>query len=191
MKGCFLVRGMFGALFLASLAACQMQPVEVEEDFLEMQVGRCDANLRVKLNTDPTFLDGIDLSCPGACFDVTADKNITHIFVDVGGARDFDVYIDGEEVDPDTFHDRGGPCNHGKREIERDVWFPLTGNQKRAEVCVVIHDGASSKEIKVGAKSACECKDADVEVECEPSHPPTRPPIHPPIRPPIRPPIIP
>jgi hypothetical protein len=97
-----------------------------------------------------------------SCFDVSADKNITHIFVDVNfdvcqEDPPFQVTVDGEEIT--RFHTRGGPCNHfngnGQIDIERSVWFPLPRNQKEAEVCVYT-DGVIVP-VSVGAKAANEC----------------------------------
>jgi hypothetical protein len=109
-----------------------------------------------------------DLSCPEptyACFDVSTNgANITHIFVDVDAPcvndpSDFYVEVDGHRVD--KLHTHGGPC-HG---IDRDVWFPLTGNQDEAEVCVYFN-GFVPERVSVGAKSKSECVDASTTQSC-------------------------
>lgn len=116
-----------------------------------------------------------DLSCPEptyACFDVSTNgANITHIFVDVDApcAPDPDAFyveVDGNRVD--KLHTHGGPC-HG---IDRDVWFPLTGNQDEAEVCVYF-DGFVPSHVSVGAKSKSECVDASTSQPCEVCETPT------------------
>ena len=56
-------------------------------------------------------------------------------------------------------HDVGGPCNHGPDEIFRDFLFPLTGNQKEAEICVVLNNPPVYANVTVGAKAAAACAD--------------------------------
>jgi hypothetical protein len=120
--------------------------------------------------------DGTNLTCPeaSACFDVSSEKNITHIFVDWsfdGCEQDdqdptFAVTVDGVDIPSDKWHTRGGPCNHGEDFIPRTIWFPLPKNQDTARVCVTV-TGAVPSEILVGAKSAEECTFDDVEGECQ------------------------
>lgn len=128
-------------------------------------VNRAEAKKNANLEVDFDAGDS-NLECGNgtivSCFDVTADKNITHIFVDVDFSvcqedPPFQVTVDGEEIT--KFHTKGGPCNHfngnGQIDIERSVWFPLPGNQKSAEVCVFT-DGTIVP-VSVGAKAANEC----------------------------------
>jgi len=122
---------------------------------------------------------GGDLTCPSpmACFDVSSEKNITHIFVQVGfdgcAKVGYSITVDGKAVT--MLHTMGGPCNvHGQKGedlIPRDVWFPLPGNQKTARVCVAT-DGTVPASIRVGAKSAEECKDAMTSAMCQPCEQP-------------------
>jgi hypothetical protein len=137
-------------------------------------------NLTVTENTHDTSIE-----CPGgttACFNVDSDKNITHIFVNLGWdgctPEGFTVTVDGVTVDPKDFHAPDtGPCNPngqaGEDFIPRILWFPLPGNQKHAEVCVHIK-GAIPALVSVGAKSAEECIAASLEQSCSncPSPPP-------------------
>lgn len=129
------------------------------------------ANLDVDFNRGDSRLqcyNGFTVSC----FDVTSDKNITHIFVDVDtyaceSDPDFFVTVDGEAVE--KLHTNGGPCTHdndnGQIDIDRIVWFPVPQNQSEAEVCVYVEARAP---VTVGAKSANECDEASNHVyECE------------------------
>jgi hypothetical protein len=126
------------------------------------QGGNSDANLVVEVDR---------VSNCKACFDVTADKNITHIFVKVNGSDAYTILVDGKPVDPKDLHDTGGPCNHGEDEILRDVWFPLTGNQKEAQICVVLNNPPVYANVTVGAKAASACVDESTKVRCKANHP--------------------
>jgi hypothetical protein len=105
--------------------------------------------------------DGVTGMCPDgqtACFlvDTEEERNITHIFIDInfcGVDPPFTVTVDGVPVD--MLHTQGGPCNHGDDEIDRIAWFPLTGNQDHARVCVTTAGQFPS--VSVGAKSQGEC----------------------------------
>jgi hypothetical protein len=77
---------------------------------------------------------------------------------------EFTITVDGNAVDKVNM--QGGPCNHGEENIPRLVWFPLTGNQKSAEVCVTVNNVVPD-EIRVGAKSAEECVSTDVTATCQ------------------------
>jgi hypothetical protein len=130
-------------------------------------------------------------TCPEAraCFDVRASKNITHIFVnldfDMCRSAPFVVSVDGVDVPADRLHSQGGPCNHGDSAIPRTVWFPLTGNQESARICIRV-EGAVPQTIGVGAKAANECVAASLSTpycsncgsECPPPPPPPHPYIH-------------
>jgi hypothetical protein len=132
-------------------------------------------------NSDPNLAVEVDrvVNCK-ACFDVTADKNITHIFVKVNGTDAYTILVDGNPVDPKDLHDTGGPCNHGEDEIFRDVWFPLTGNQNQAEVCVVLKNSPVYASVTVGAKAADACVDESTKVRCkDKDHPGDGCPKHP------------
>ena len=126
----------------------------------------------LKVTPDPLHSD---LTCPSptACFRVTSDKNITHIFVDVapdttceGETPSIAVSVDGVNVPSAKFHTNGGPCNHGEELVTRILWFPLTGNQKTADVCVTT-SGVAVSDISVGAKSAEECLASSEHPACE------------------------
>ena len=41
-------------------------------------------------------------------------KGIARLMADEPDIR---VTVDGNTVDPDKFHDKGGPCNHGSKQI--------------------------------------------------------------------------
>lgn len=112
---------------------------------------------------------GASLTCPSpmACFHVTTNgANITHIFIDVDAccavdSGDYDVLVDGQPVT--QLHDGGGgPC----KELARDVWFPLQGNQASAEVCLQFH-GFVPSHVSVGAKAKSECAATEVNATCE------------------------
>jgi hypothetical protein len=122
------------------------------------QGGNSDANLSVEVDRV--------MNCK-ACFDVTADKNITHIFVKVDGTDAYTILVDGTPVDPKDLHDTGGPCNHGPDEIFREFLFPLTGNQKEAEICVVLNNPPVYANVTVGAKAASACADESTRVRCK------------------------
>jgi len=124
------------------------------------------------LGADGPGAGGHNPQCPEPvfCFDVgpggdveTNGKNITHIFVDVAApcvsSASFYVYVDGELVT--NLHDQGGPCQG----IARDVWFPLTGNQSTATVCVEL-DGYTPKSVTVGAKAQGDCVSATQHASC-------------------------
>jgi hypothetical protein len=122
--------------------------------------------------------DEKSLSCMPimSCFDVTSDKNITHIFVEIEACTvqesdPFMITVDGVPVT--KVHTNGGPCNHGPDAPmsvpENDevldlngpflidkprIWFPLPGNQSTARVCVSVDEPSM---IEVGAKSADDC----------------------------------
>jgi hypothetical protein len=139
-----------GGLLLSSTALADQPPGDISHSGLDV---------------DFIQGDGTDLSCPAptACFQVTADKNITHIFVDANfdcesGADPgiLQVTVDGTVIPQSKWHTNGGPCNHGEDFIPRDIWFPLPGNQKSAEVCVTTF-GMSPSDVSVGAKAAEEC----------------------------------
>jgi hypothetical protein len=129
-----------------------------------------DADLTVTENQGDT-----NLSCEGGpivCFDVdTNGANITHIFVDVdapcvSNPDDYDVLLGGPNgAVVDKLHTRGGPCNHGLDAIDRDVWFPLSRNQSRAEVCIRFH-GFVPQNVSLGAKAKSECVATTVEAKC-------------------------
>ncbi|HEX2570801.1 MAG TPA: hypothetical protein VH877_14685 [Polyangia bacterium] len=142
-------------------------------------------------NADVMVCPRPDLSTPKcpearACFDVRATKNITHIFVDLDfdmcRSAPFVISVDGVDVPADRLHTRGGPCNHGDDDISRTVWFPLTGNQDKAQICVRV-EGAVPQAISVGAKAADECVSASLSTpycsncgsECPPPPPPPYP----------------
>lgn len=112
---------------------------------------------------------GVSLTCPApiACFQVSTNgANITHVFIDVDACcaadpDDYDVLVDGQPVT--KLHDGGGgPCD----EIEREVWFPLQGNQASAEVCLQFH-GFVPNHVSVGAKAKSECVATAVNATCE------------------------
>ncbi|MFT3766423.1 MAG: hypothetical protein QM820_13060 [Minicystis sp.] len=111
---------------------------------------------------------GATLACPApvACFQVSTNgANITHIFIDVDACcapdpGDYDVTVDGQPVT--QLHDGGGgPC----KELEREVWFPLQGNQASAEVCLQFH-GFVPSHVSVGAKAKNECVATAVDATC-------------------------
>ncbi len=126
---------------------------------LSAQARAADADLTVTPNErDSSF------NCtPGttACFNVNSQKNMTQIFVDVDFGEcvtaEYQVFVDG--VDVTRFHTRGGTCNHGAKDFERDVWFPLPANQNTGEICVVVPNSIPA-EVSVGAKSQNECVEA-------------------------------
>jgi hypothetical protein len=109
---------------------------------------------------------------PFACFDVRTDgANITHIFVDVdapcaSNPSDFSVEVNGVPVT--DLHTQGGPCTGGggNGPIDRDVWFPLMGNQSQASVCVFTH-GFVASQISVGAKAQDDCVAASSQFQCQ------------------------
>jgi uncharacterized membrane protein YgcG len=112
---------------------------------------------------------GATLACPSPsmCFQISTNgANITHVFLDVDACcapdpGDYDVLVDGQPVK--VLHDgAGGPC----KEIEREVWFPLQGNQATAEVCLQFH-GFVPSHVSVGAKSKSECVATAVDGACE------------------------
>jgi hypothetical protein len=140
--------------------------------------GNSDPNLHVTAH--PQNPDN-NLTCPEptACFTVTSDKNITHIFVDssaegceVDNHNDpiESVTVDGEDIPSDKWHTNGGPCNHGEDLVPRVIWFPLTQNQDHAEVCVTVSGDVT--QILVGAKSAEECTLDTQETNCCEEQPP-------------------
>jgi hypothetical protein len=118
------------------------------------------------------------------CFDVSSDKNITHIFVEFNACTEmpmtdsFSITVDGTPIT--KIHMNGGPCNHGPDApdviIEDDeklgfpgpslidkprFWFPLPGNQMTATVCVTTDDPTK---LEVGAKSADDCAEAPADL---------------------------
>lgn len=111
---------------------------------------------------------GGSLACgsPEACFQITTNgANITHIFIDVDACcapdpGDYEVLVDGEPVT--KLHDAGGPC----QELEREVWFPLQGNQSTAEVCLRFH-GFVPGHVSVGAKAKEECVATALDGMCQ------------------------
>jgi hypothetical protein len=127
------------------------------------QAGAKTANLTVTP-------DGTSGSCGDSvtsCFNVQTEeeRNITHIFINVSFCEQvdppFSVTVDGEPIT--HLHFRGGPCNHGDDEIDRIAWFPLTGNQDHALVCVT---GENVGAFSVGAKSQDECVQASSPTNC-------------------------
>jgi len=113
--------------------------------------------------------EGLPMTCQTAavCFDVKAQKNITHVFVDVDfegvGERPVFVSVDGTAIPGSALKTSGGPCHEdrpaggsGEDGDVRSYWFPLTGNQTEAEVCVSV-PGVLPKFISVGAKSQGMC----------------------------------
>jgi hypothetical protein len=161
-----------GSALLAVIAtttmfACSDQQT-TGENIGSIEQSVSDADLTVVVDEGRT-----DLSCEGqprVCFDVSTNgANITHIFVDVDApcvedARDYEIRVNDTLIE--KLHDTGGPCNHGDREIVRDVWFPLIGNQAEAEVCLVFDDFVPDL-VRVGAKAKDECEAATVNDECE------------------------
>ena len=150
-----------GVALIGALAACDSSLGDGDTTATltaEVRGGNSDPNLEVEVDRV--------VNCK-ACFTVTADKNITHIFVKVYGSDAYKILVNGEPVDAKDLHDKGGPCNHGTDEIFRDVWFPLTGNQKEAEICVVLKNPPVYAKVTVGAKAASACVDESTKVKCK------------------------
>jgi hypothetical protein len=79
------------------------------------------------------------------CFDLAAEHNITHVCLNVDEGTAVTVTVDGEPV-TQLYSSSGGPCE------SETIWFPLTGNQNTAHVCVsTIGSG-----VVVGAKAQWE-----------------------------------
>jgi hypothetical protein len=110
---------------------------------------------------------------PTTCFDVTGVKNVTHLFVDVGPCNGVTPAPESvtvmvtytnkfgttmETIDPEKFHNKGGPCNPngqgGEDNVPRLFWFPLQQNQDNAHVCVTVPGGGP---VTVGGKICEEC----------------------------------
>lgn len=100
------------------------------------------------------------------CFDIKADKNISHVFLDFGKCKvgDFDVlaktpFTDEYENVTDRLKTQGGPC----QDLGLTYRFELRGpdrddndDPRTARVCVVFHDKVS--EVTVGYKAADLCR---------------------------------
>jgi hypothetical protein len=138
-----------------------------------------DPSLGIEVNQTDTIL-----ACPvggNACFNVSSDHNITHIFVNLGfdGCTPvpFVVSVDGVFVDPKDFHSpSSGPCNgNGERIVPRILWFPLPGNQKNVEVCVLTEFAVPAL-VAVGAKADDLCNSLTIEERCQNCVQPPQPP---------------
>jgi hypothetical protein len=157
-----------GLLGVSLLAGCggSVDPIETTGSTKQAV---SEANVEVTQTESP-------FPCPSACFLVTADKNLTHIFVNVDDGQQFSITVDDKTLEEQNLklHDSGGPCNHGEREIDRDVWFPLIKNQEQAKVCVAVQDSTRAR-ISVGAKADGECKEGEeVLIECKKECPPCK-----------------
>lgn len=141
------MQGIVGIGLVAAALAVGCGPVDAEpvaSPGAELSVGSGD--------TQPVPI------CPSGqnCADISADGNITHIFVDTPCSPDqIMVLVDGVEVS--NLHEQGGPCH----DIEREVWFPLTGNQQHVTVCVA-GCACTASEITIGYKVRGDCSYASV-----------------------------
>jgi hypothetical protein len=94
------------------------------------------------------------------CVTIERDKNISHIFLDLGKCADkmkkFRVLVTTKSrgtVDvTDRLKSNGGPC----KELDADYRFEVPGPDKKAKVCVVFHDYIT--DVRFGAKAANDCR---------------------------------
>ena len=118
------------------------------------------------------------------CKTINSYKNITQVFLEVPKCFDKDAISkvvvfdkwdrEQETIDWRDLKKKGGPC---KEEIERDFWFPLTGKQSEAKVCVFFEPDGYDKipeDIAIGFKAGGKCEEdryADLECKsCERKH---------------------
>lgn len=144
-------------------AACQRAPDTVETATLAVNA----AGTVVGGGAGGGSGAALACSAPEVCFQITTNgANITHVFVDVDACcapdpGDYEVLVDGEVVT--KLHDGGGgPC----KDIVREAWFPLQGNQATAEVCLRFN-GFVPGHVSVGAKAKDECVASAFEGTCE------------------------
>lgn len=161
-----MLRGLISSfLFLgaATLVGCGSAPAPNEE--VGEAVSAVNGNgAGQNRDIDIEVIDTPDLSCGGwACFFIGADKNITHVWVDVAGCEpsDYWVEIDGHPAGPS---DAGPPDCDGFGGVRY-----VTGGRNPTDeyfdshvVCVGVADDVAPGTISVQAKVSATCEQASV-----------------------------